>query len=130
MIAITEIVMAVYIWFYFTHFPIEALLGAFLAAMFFMVVSMGFSALFRSEVSGAIVAAVIFSVSLLVIQGPSDNPIKIFSPFFNPYASNVNENASLLAMILQNRVGFFLVILGLVCLAYMRGERREKLLSI
>lgn len=130
MIVITELVMAVYIWFYFTHFPIEALLGAFLAAFFFLVVSMGFSALFRSEVSGAIVAALIFAVSLLIIQGPSENPAKIFSPFFNPYASNVDESASLLALILQNRIGFFLVILGLICLAYMRGERREKLLSI
>lgn len=131
MIVITEIVMAVYIWFYFTHFPIEALLGAFLAAAFFMVVSMGFSALFRSEVSGAIVAALIFALSMLLLQGPSDSqPMKVFLPFFNPYASNVDDSANLFALTLQNRIGYFLVILGLICLAYMRGERREKLLSI
>ena len=130
MVLLTEIVLALYIWFYFTHFPIEAMLGAFLAAMFFMVISMGFSALFRSEVSGAIIAAVLFGFSLLLLQGPGQESTKKFLPFFNPYAANIDESVNLLSFTLQNRIGYALVILGLICLAYMRGERREKLLSV
>lgn len=130
MIAITEIAMALYIWFYFTHFPLEALLGAFLAATFFLVLAMGFSALFRSEVSGAIIAAVAFVVSLLLLQGPEAAQMKKFVPFFNPYSSGMSESANLFSLTVQNRIGYILVILGLICLAYMRGERREKLLSV
>lgn len=130
MVVITEIALALYTWFYFTHFPIEAMLGAFLASVFFMVLSMGFSALFRSEVSGAIIAALVFFVSMLMLQGPGEENMKKFLPFFNPYATNVDESVNLLSLTIQNRIGYFLVILGLICLAYMRGERREKLLSV
>lgn len=130
MVAITEVAMALYIWFYFTHFPIEALLGAFLAATFFLVLSMGVSALFRSEVSGAIIAAVAFAFSLLFLQGPGLENIKQLLPFFNPYAANIDESVDVLWLTIQNRVWYVLLILGLICLAYMRGERREKLLSV
>lgn len=132
MIVATELVLALYTWFVFTHFPIEALLGAFLAATFFLVVSMGFSALFRSEVSGAIIAALLFGICFLILSVPdqSAQKFKLFVPFFNPYAANMDESANILAMILQNRIGFFLTTMGLICLSYMRGERREKLLSV
>lgn len=126
MIVITEIALATYTWFYFTHFPIEAMLGAFLASMLFLVISMGFSALFRSEVSGAIIALLLFGLVWFVRQGTNTR----WLPFFNPYATNVDESLNLLSLTLQNRIGYGLVILGLICLAYMRGERREKLLSV
>ena len=131
MIAVVELALALYTWFYFTHFPIEALLGAFLTGHFFLVVAMGFSALFRSEVSGAIVSALLLGVCFLFLSGSGmDEQMKVFFPFFNPYASSIDESTNVLAMILQNRIGYFLVILGIICLAYMRGERREKLLSV
>ena len=130
MIAISELVLALYTWFYFTPFPIEILLGAFLAATFFLVLSMGVSALFRSEVSGAIVAALLFFVSLLMLQGPGNEGIKKLLPFFNPYASNIDESVNVLSLTFQNRIGYILIIIGLICLAYMRGARREKLLSV
>lgn len=131
MLAITELVLGLYTWFYFTHFPIEALWGAFQAAMFFLVLAMGFSALFRSEVSGAIVAALTFGLCFLFLSGSgTGQQLKVFFPFFNPYASNMDEAANILALTLQNRIGYFLTTMGLICLAYMRGERREKLLSV
>lgn len=131
MIVITELALATYSWFYFTPFPIEALLGAFLAATFFLVISMGFAALFRSEVSGAIVAILLLGICFLFLSGSGQDPqMRVFFPFFNPYAANLDEGVNRLAMALQNRIGYFLVILGLICLAYMRGERREKLLSV
>lgn len=130
MVVIAEIALATYTWFYFTHFPIEAMLGAFLTAMFFMVLSMGCSALFRSEVSGAIISVLAFGVSLLLLQGQGQENLKKIFPFFNPYATNVDESVNLLSLTLQNRIFYALLILGLICLAYMRGERREKLLSV
>ena len=130
MIVITELALALYTWFYFTDFPIEILLGAFLTATFFLVISMGFSALFRSEVSGAIVAALIFFVSLLMLQGRGNEQLKQWLPFFNPYASNIDESVNVLTLTFQNRIAYALLILGIICLAYMRGARREKLLSV
>ncbi len=132
MIIACELTLGIYTWFVFTTFPIEALLGAFLAATFFLVLSMAFSALFRSEVSGAIIAALLFGICFLINaqSGEEALRVKLFTPFFNPYVANIGENTNILAMILQNRIGFFLVIWGVICLAYMRGERREKLLSV
>ena len=131
MIAVTELALALYTWFYFTPFPIDVLLGALQASAFFLVISMGFSALFRSEVSGAIIAALLLGICALFFfqSGPAPNFI-VFSPFFNTYASNLDEGANLLELTLQNRIGYFLTTIGLICLAYMRGERREKLLSV
>ncbi len=129
-ILVTQILLATYTRLVLTPFPIEALLGAFLSAMFFLVVSMGFSALFRSEVSGAIISAVIWMFFHLILHGFGEAQQQpLISPFYNPYASNVSEATNLLAKILQHRIGMTLLIVGIVCLAVLRGERREKLLS-
>ncbi|MDE0093654.1 MAG: hypothetical protein OXO49_04010 [Gammaproteobacteria bacterium] len=123
----TEVIMAVYLWFRFGPFPIEAIYGAFQCAIFFLVISMGFSALFRSEVSGAIVScALLFLFGVFSGFGYTQH---IWSPFFNPYADSFLSDTSVLVNILRNRIGFAIVIGILVWLAFLRGERREKLLG-
>ena len=122
---VSEVVIAVYLWVRITPFPIEVMYGAFQSAVFFLVVAMGFSALFRSEVSGAIVSCALLFICW-VMPGSA---ITVFSPFFNPYSESLPVATNILVATLRNRIGFAIVIAILLWLAFLRGERREKLLS-
>lgn len=130
LLAVTMTLFAVYIWFRFGPFPIEALYGALQSSVLFLVLAMGFSALFRSEVAGAIVTCVILLIFGIFFHNFGEARVQpIISPFFNPYADNMSPQVNLLAAILKNRIGVAIVIGLVTWLAFMRGERREKLLS-
>ena len=121
--------LAIGSWFFLTSFSILAIQGAIQVGAFFMVLAMGLSALFRSEVGGA-VATVIVLAFWLVISGPFSHPT--ISPFYNPYQGvgfGRLGAEELIANTVRNRIGYLLVIFAILGLAFMRSNRRERLLS-
>lgn len=109
------------------NFPLGALYGAMQAAIFYMVLSMAMATLFRSEVAGGMV-----TVALLVLNGLftgfGENQGR-GSPFFNPLAARGVDAEQLLGWTVQNRIGVALVTCGIASLAFMRANRRERMLD-
>lgn len=104
-----------------------ALFGALQAAVFYLVLSMGLAVLTRSEITGALAAAVVLSLNGL-FTGFGGNQLRV-SPTFNPLSLRSVPAETVVAFTVQNRVGVFLAILVLAALAFARAERREKLLG-
>lgn len=124
---LTEAIMAVYIWFLITPYNLESLYGALQVGVFYMSVAMGFSTLFRSEVSGAIVAVVALGLNIVVTNFGREQ--HWLSPIYNPHIIDNEGLRALIAETLRNRIFIALVILMIFSLAFLRGNRREKLLS-
>ena len=127
MLMASEALLAVFTFVLLTDFPLSALYGALQAAVFYMVTAMAFAVLFKSEITGAMctVAALAFNG---LISAPGGNQMRV-SPFFNPLAIEGTRAPDLLAWILQNRIGFVLVVAAITALAFARAERREKMLG-
>ncbi len=112
---------------FFTAFPVvQTLHGAGQGASFYLAAAMGFSTLFRSEVSGALVTIALFGLNGSVTGFGGHLRI---SPFWNPLAVKGADAEQLLAMTIQNRIGIALTIAAIVALTFARAERREKMLS-
>lgn len=110
---------------FLTPFPIvQTLYGAAQGAAFHMVAAMGFATLFRSEAAGAMVTLAILALGLRAGQ----LGVRV-SPFWNPLAVENADAEQLLAMAVQNRIGFALAIAAMVALTFARAERREKMLG-
>ena len=122
-----ELLLAIGGWFFLSSFPLLALQGALQCALFFLVLAMGLSVLFRGEIAGAIGTALVLAFFLFV-SGFGNNQIK-YSPLYNPFAQTGIDPEVLIANTVQNRIGFLLVTLAILGLAFMRSNRREKLLS-
>ena len=122
-----EIILVLVIVSSITFFPFNAIYGAMQAAFFYMVLSMGMSTLFRNEIAGAV-----FTISILAFNGLitdfGENQLRI-SPFWNPEMVPEADVTEVLAWSLQNRIGMILVICGMISLAFMRSNRRERMLS-
>jgi hypothetical protein len=97
------------------------------AAVFYLVLSMGMATLFRSETAGAMSIAAILGFNGL-ISGFGDNQVRI-SPFWNPYALENADPTELFAWTLQNRIGVVLATAAVLALAFMRANRRERMLG-
>lgn len=120
---LAEVILAVVSYAIFTSFPLTALYGALQAAIFYLVLAMGLGALFKSEVTGAMLSAFALAFNLTFATSR-------FSPMFNPLAvSERIDDIQVLGWAVQNRVGFVLVIAALIALAFGRAERREKMLA-
>lgn len=113
---------------FFTSFPLSALYGAFQGAIFYLVVAMGLGALSRSEITAALLAAVLFGFNGFA-TGFGELSTR-WSPLFNPLGSPGANPADVLAWTVQNRIGVALIILALTALACTRAERREQLLRV
>jgi hypothetical protein len=122
-----EALLAIGVFVFFTGYPPSALYGALQAAIFYLVVAMGFAALFGSEITGAMATAALLGING-VITGFGDNQPRI-SPLFNPLAIYNAAPGDLFAWTLQNRIGFVLAATLVTALAFARAERREKLLG-
>jgi ABC-type transport system involved in multi-copper enzyme maturation permease subunit len=109
-----------------TSFPWGALYGALQAAVFYMVLSMALSALFRNEPAGALLTVAALAINLPLQE--ADLPI---SPFWNPLRPSLLafDPSDVLAWTAQNRVGFLIAIVGIAALAFGRAEQRERLLG-
>jgi ABC-type transport system involved in multi-copper enzyme maturation permease subunit len=113
---------------FFTSYPLAALHGALQGAAFYLVLSMGLGALLKSEITAALVVAIV-----LVLNGAASafgEAQRRWSPLFNPLAVSDSSSSDLLAWTIQNRIGVGLAILGLYALSCVRAERREQLLRI
>ncbi|MYD43058.1 MAG: hypothetical protein F4W90_04095 [Gammaproteobacteria bacterium] len=122
-----EVLLAVGVWFFVTHYPILALQGSLQAALFFMVLAMGMSALFKSEIGGAV--GTVLVLAFFGFTSGFGNQQLVASPFYNPFTIFQGDPSAILASTVQNRVGYLLVTLAILGLAFMRSNRREKLLS-
>jgi hypothetical protein len=112
----------------FTAYPVAALYGAFQGAVFYLVVAMGLGALFRSEITAALVAGVVLTINGF-LTGFGELATR-WSPLFNPLGVDGTSPGTVLAWTVQNRIGGALVIAGLIALSCARAERREQLLRV
>jgi hypothetical protein len=123
----SEILLAVATFIFFTSFPWSAMYGAMQAALFYLVLSMGLATLFRSEAAGAMGVAAILGLNGL-LSGFGENQLRA-SPFWNPYAIDNADATELFEWTLQNRIGIALAIVAILALAFMRANRRERMLG-
>ncbi len=127
-LVVSEALLAVATYFFFTgSFPLGALYGAFQAAAFYLILAMAMATLFRSETAGAMGTAAVLGLNG-VLSGFGANQIRV-SPFWNPYSLEEADPTELFAWTLQNRVGVVLVAAAILALAFMRANRRERMLS-
>lgn len=117
-----EALLALATYVFCTSFPWSTLYGALQAAVFFMVLSMGFGALLKSEAAGAMVCAGVLTIALMTTR------LRI-SPFFNIELLPDLEAVERIARLVQNRIGYVLVIAAVMLLTFGRAEQRERLLS-
>ncbi len=127
MLVAAEVLLAGVTFALFAPVTAEALYGALQAAVFYLVLSMGLAVLTRSEITGALAAAVVLSVNG-VFTGFGGNQLRV-SPTFNPLRLAGTAPEIVVAYTLQNRIGIALAIAALTALAFARVERREKLLG-
>ena len=113
---------------FFTSYPLSALYGALQGAAFYLVLSMGLGALLKSEITAALLAAMVLFLNGLL--GGFGEIQRRWSPLFNPLGVPDSNSGDLLAWTIQNRIGVALLILALVALSCVRAERREQLLRI
>jgi hypothetical protein len=104
--------------------PLGTLYGAFQPALFFLVLAMALSTLFKSEAAGALA-----TVAVLVVCWPLQQAQTRLSPFWNSAAMTDADPSNLVAWSVQNRIGFLLLSAALIVLAFSRAENREKLLG-
>ncbi len=123
----SEALLAVATFIFFTPFPWSALYGAMQAALFYLVLSMGMATLFLSEAAGIMGTAAILGLNG-VISGFGENQVRV-SPFWNPYALEDADPTELFAWTLQNRIGIVLAMAAILGLAFMRANRRERMLG-
>lgn len=120
-------ILALGSWFFLTDFNLLSLHGALQLGLFFMVLSMGMSALFRSEIGGAVATTMVL-LFFIFISG-FGTVQQVISPFYNPFAiTNIDPDA-LIAYTVRNRIGYFLGTFAILGLTFMRSNRRERLLS-
>ena len=125
MLLTAELLLALVTAVFLSGVPIGVLYVPLQAAAFYLVLSMALSALFRSEVTGALATIPFLVLGLVPTQ---TRP----SPFFNTLRSSIADGADpsdILAWTLQNRIGFALLILAIGALAFARAERREQMMS-
>lgn len=122
LVVASGLLLALVTFVFLTPFPPMALYGAIQGATFYLVLSMGMAALFRSEVAGLIATAAVLGLNLLLSQ-------LLISPFWNPLSRPNADAAQLFESAVKNRLGFLIVCFFLVALAFARAARREKMLS-
>jgi hypothetical protein len=118
-----EALLAAATFLFCTDFPLGALYGALQAATFYMVLSMGFSVLFKGEAVGALLTCV-FLVGNLFLHGI----VPVASPFYNAEARLEFEALDVVAETVRNRIGYLLAIAAVTALSFGRAESREKIL--
>jgi hypothetical protein len=106
-------------------YPPAALYGAFQAAVFYLVLAMALSTLFKSEATGGLVLALVLVLNMFLATAAQVRT----SPFWNPAALDESTPASdVLAWTIQNRIGFALAVAAITALTFARAERRERML--
>lgn len=126
MLIIGEVLLAIFIIVFFTSVSPGTLYGVLQASVFYLIVGMGFSAFFRSEITGAMITFVLYALNVF-IHLASDVQLRI-SPFFDPNAIKNMDKSQILSHTIQNRI-FLIILIAVLCLlTFFRVERREKML--
>lgn len=125
MLLVCEGLLVLLTWLFCTDVPLSAMYGAMQGAVFFMVLSMALAALFKGEAAAGLVIIVIVALTALFFQTANF----VLSPFWNAAATDIEDSLELLGKTLQNRIGYVLLIAGIIALGFRRAENREKLLS-
>ena len=87
----------------------------------------GFDVEVAKIIAGAMGIAAVLGFNGL-ISGFGEQQLRI-SPFWNPYALENADPVELFAWTLQNRVGIILATAAILALAFMRANRRERMLG-
>jgi hypothetical protein len=119
---VAEALLALATYVFCTAFPWSTLYGSLQGAVFFMVLSMGFGALLKSEAAGAMVCAGVLTIALMTTS------LRV-SPFFNIEVLQDLEAIDRIARLVQNRIGYVLITAAVMLLTFGRAEQRERLLS-
>lgn len=127
MLLVMEATLALVTVTWITGFPLGALYGAFQAGCFYLVLSLSLATLFRSQIGGGVFTVILLGING-VLTGFGNAQLR-GSPFFNPYVIVGADSADLLAWTVQNRIGMLLLMAGILSLAFMRANRRERMLS-
>lgn len=125
-----EALLAIATFVFFTAYPAGALYGALQAGLFYLVLAMAVSTLFRSEATGALITVGMLSLNGL-LTGFGGVQMRL-SPFWNPAEPTLQQRyaaAEVMARTVQNRIAILLIIAALMALTFGRAERREKMLS-
>jgi ABC-type transport system involved in multi-copper enzyme maturation permease subunit len=125
MLVVAEVLLAGSTALFLVGYPPGMLYVPLQAAVFYLVLSMALSALFKSEVAGALISipALMFGLAVSTLRA---------SPFFNTLLPSVTDRADpadILAWTVQNRIGYALVIAAVAAAAFGRAERREQMMS-
>ena len=130
LILASEVFAALIVYVFLTDFPPGLLYTVFQGAVFHLVLAAWLGALLRGTITAAMVSAPLLFFSM-VVGSVGEPSAARFSALFNDTnaaASNIDP-ALLLGYLVQNRIGYALVIAGVTLLAFGRAERREKMLS-
>lgn len=122
---IAALLVGVVTYYWFTEYPLITLYGTLQGAVFYLVMSMALATLFKSEVAGAMATVAVLAVDLLIL---GSNGVRA-SPFWNPLAATDTDPETILAMTVQNRLGIPIFIALVIGLAFMRANRRERMLG-
>lgn len=128
-LVLAEALLSIVTLIFFTEFPPAALYGAFQAAVFYLVLAMGAGALFKSEITAALVSSIILILNGF-FTGFGNAPTSRWSPFFNPLNIEDTNASEVLAWTIQNRIGIALLIIAIAALSMARTERREQMLKV
>lgn len=125
LLAITAMVL-------FNPFPPGALYSALQAGTFYLVLATAFGALFRGEAAAAMATGVVLAFNAMISDFGGNQVV--ISPFFNPdmlaaEPETMLSPGEIFARTLQNRIGMLLVMAGILSLAFMRANRRERMLE-
>lgn len=122
------LLLAAYTWVFFTTFPPAALYRVLQAATFYLVLSMGAGAMFRNKMTAGMACVVVMFFNG-AFTGFGENPTR-YAPTFNPLLLTQDMSArELLYFLLQNHLGYAMIVVTLVVLTFSRTERRELMLS-
>ena len=127
LLVVSEALLATVAFAFFSSIPLTALYGALQESVFYLVLSMAFAVLTRSEITGALLSAATLCLNGL-FSGFGDNQVRAF-PTFNPLGLQHLSPEDIFAYTVQNRIISMLLIAAITGLAFSRAERREKLLG-
>ena len=125
MLFASEVLLTIVTMMFFTAVTPGTFYGVFQGSVFFLIAGMAFSALFRSEITGAMGSVVLYVIVLLM---QANRQFRI-SPFFNPLAIENTDKSQIISSTIQNRIFFIIIIVVLALLTFLRVERREKMLG-
>jgi ABC-type transport system involved in multi-copper enzyme maturation permease subunit len=112
----------------FTSFPPAALYRVLQGALFFLTLSMGAGAMFRNKMTAGLASVVAMFFTGAFTGFGEIHPR--YTPLFNPLGlAQTMSSEDLLYYLLQNHLGFAMIIVTFVVLTFSRVERRELMLS-